>query len=732
MPFPEVASMMAVVSTSAWIARVRARAALPASITGAGRVLGAGLVILTLLYGAALRFDALTLRYGPVETPAWLRSLQESRGRQSAIRPAAVVWGPVVGRRYISDPFTYIKYATEMRSFYAAHRREPLFPFVTKVFLDLLNGQDVAVSFASASFSVLAILATYLLGSYAFSYGVGLGAALAMAIEYDVISWGVRGWRDDAFTCAVVLSCWALLRCSRVPSRGHAVVLGVAAGLSCLIRITSLSFLLPGFIFLLARTAQPWRTRLRRVGLAALIMSLLVGPFLINCWRVYGDPLHAINVHADVYRAAEGHAIKTSQTAAEYLNHMANDRPMRTLDTAILGLTTYPFANKWSGFRPWWPVLGEWLSWAAMLGLVFFVGHQSGRVLLLVLATSLAPYALTWRLIADWRFTEHAYPFFLIAACFAVSQIITMCLPRRIGAPLGRRPPLKVIGFWTVVAGSVASGVWFVTRVLPVLTVRESLQAHEGVTILAGPRDASFFIEGWSRPIPGTNVTIRVAEGLYSAVRIPLPRVQDYDMTVRLDPSPRPVTAAVENLPAVRVFMNGHYVATLALRWNPNRVGAYDFRVAAAAVRTGLNRLVFMADPRPPGTPPNDPRQAASSSRSAGFSMWALVVRATEGSGLRRSHLTPEVPVPWPRGVGTGQVASARILTPPPWLLRPAPDSALTKSPRRSAKAEWARSIGRATASSNATWQSRSCRRRSRQMSHASRDSSGKPRSWRR
>ena len=71
--------------------------------------------------------------------------------------------------RYRSDPYTYLQYAREMRSFYAAHRREPLFPFVTKLFLWLLDQQDVAVSFASATFSVLAIVATYLLGATAFS-----------------------------------------------------------------------------------------------------------------------------------------------------------------------------------------------------------------------------------------------------------------------------------------------------------------------------------------------------------------------------------------------------------------------------------------------------------------------------------------------------------------------------------------------------------------------------------
>ena len=237
------------------------------------RVLAVALPVIAVMYGAALRFDSVTLKYGPVERPGWLRVLQDSRGPQSLGRPDAVNWTPVgvyphrdgPPSRYRSDPYTYLQYAREMGSFYDAHSREPLFPFVTKQFLALLDDQDVAVSFASASMSVGAILATFLLGAYAFSYWVGLGAAFAMAIEYDVISWGVEGWRDDAFTCAVILSAWTMLRFHRVPSRERAIAIGMVAGLACLVRITSLSYLLPGLVYLLVSTTRPWRERLIRL-----------------------------------------------------------------------------------------------------------------------------------------------------------------------------------------------------------------------------------------------------------------------------------------------------------------------------------------------------------------------------------------------------------------------------------------------------------------------------------
>ena len=81
-----------------------------------------------------------------------------------------------------------------MRSFYAAHYREPLFPFIIKIFLALLNDQDVAVSFASGAFSVLSVVATYLLGVYAFSTWGGIGCSTGDGDRTRRDFMGGRGW----------------------------------------------------------------------------------------------------------------------------------------------------------------------------------------------------------------------------------------------------------------------------------------------------------------------------------------------------------------------------------------------------------------------------------------------------------------------------------------------------------------------------------------------------------
>lgn len=579
---------------------------------------------LVVAYAALLRFDAIAMIYGPVERPQWLRAAQQSRDGRSLLRPDAVTWPPHDGeRRYISDPYTYLQYAEDMQSFYAAHRREPVFPLVTKIWLWLLSHQDVAVSFASASFGVLAVLATYLLGAAVWSVPVGLGAALAVAIECDIVTWSVGGWRDDAFTCAVLVSTYAMVRYLRAPTMMKGVAIGLVAGAACLIRITSLSFVLPGLAYLFFASTQPWRARVAQLGFAAVAMSIVVAPFLYNCWRVYGDPLYSINVHADVYRVAEGERDAHGAGAAEYLAGKWRTRPFDTLDTVVMGLTEYPFANKWQGFEPWMPGVGRWLAIAAVVGLMMLATASAGRLLLLMLATSLIPFAFTWKVLSDWRFTEHVYPMFLIGAAVAMTEAVrAVVLPRMLVARANARRPALV--FALIIAG-VFAGYWVVTRVLPPLIVEESLMARQDVTIGAGGRDGAFFGRGWSPVLAEGNVTARVARDATASVTFPLPKVVDYDLTVRLDPFPRPFGATLRRIENLEVFANDRLVATTPLTWNPARVGSYQVHLPRDVVRQGANQLrlaVKTAAPEAAGllTRPD----------SSSFRLWYLRVRPTE------------------------------------------------------------------------------------------------------
>jgi len=607
------------------------------AVTERGRRAGVAvarlLLILIASYAALLRLEAITVKYGAVQHPSWLRALQEQAvATAPSLRPTAMTWTPVDpsphkdGRssRYTSDPYTYLLYAREMRSFYGAHYREPVFPTATRVFLWWLHDQDVAVSFASATFSILTVVAAYFVGLAAFgSPWIGLGAALGMAIERDVIAWSVSGWRDDAFAFAVLLAVYALLVYRQKPSIGRAVTLGAVAAFACLTRVFSLSFLVPGFLCILLRSPGQWRDRFRGVAIATATMAVLVLPYLVNCWRVYGDPFYSLNYQPRAYLEWEGAQTSTPPGAFGYISQKARTAPFRTADTAVLGMTSYPFLNKWSGFDPWLPGFGSALAAAALVGLLLFLASENGRLLLIVLASAQVPFAFTWRLSADWRYTEFAYPFFLLAAGAAIGHVLTLAWrPIRL-----RWPPLRPVRLALAVCALLVAGaaIWIVNRTLPALALRESLASDGYAIVQAGERDGSFFVEGWSRPMTSGNVTSRVSQGPFQVLSIPLPGAVDYTMLLRMDPFPRPAVGAVT--PALlRVFMNGTPVASLELRWNPDRVGAYPIQVPAQVVTSGENRMVLMLEGGEPSTSGGAPVQPGLSEWSA-FSFWNVFIR---------------------------------------------------------------------------------------------------------
>lgn len=531
------------------------------------------LAVLVVLYAAVLRFDAVTLMHGPVDAPQWLQSLQSSRPAVSALRPPTMTWQRWEGR-YISDPYTYLQYAREPRGFYDAHRREPVFVFATRAWLWLLGNQDRAVSWASAMFSVLAVWATYLLGRRAWSPWVGLLAALAMAIEMENITWGVGGWRDDAFTCVVVLTAHAVLWLRASPTMGRAIWLGVICALACLTRITSLSFVVPALVatwwLLPSEVTERRRLLLTAVGVFVLLLS----PYLINCWRVYGDPLYAINVHADVYREAEGQQVQTHQTASEYLTGLLREQPMRTIDTAVLGMTAYPFANKWGGFAPWHPWLGPALMWLSVIGLVGMLASAPGRLVLIVLAASLVPYAMTWRLIGDWRFTMHAYPILLLAAALPLVSLAYVMHPEQWRAHRREWPPERR---WWITRGAVlvtaAVMTWFVMVPLPAAAASETLAHDRVVTVATGYRDSRFIEDGWSPLRRDGNLLTRFTTGSSGSIRLPAVPGAPWELLLRMDPAPPPAGDAP--LPVVRLFVDGQPAGRVDLAWDPQRVGSH-------------------------------------------------------------------------------------------------------------------------------------------------------------
>lgn len=597
----------------------------PPSWTGTG--IAWAVLVGILVHAALLRIDAISARYGPVTSPMWLTAVQTRRiVPPQSIRPESIAWYPETmfphadGKEthYRSDPYTYLEAARTMSSFYGAHFREPMFPFVTRGFLRLLNDQDVAVSFASAFFSTLAVWLTYVLGAAMWSRPAGLLAALGLSLDFDVITQASSGWRDDAYMAMVTLCAYLLLRWwrtgqaeARIVHLGRvridatylqAALFGVAAGFAILTRIMAVSFLAAGIGWLVLANGAAWRRHLPAASLALLTAALVAMPFFINCWRVYGDPLYTFNVHGRIYSIAEQHAYWNGSTAG-YVGQKIAHRPFQMLDTVAQGLTTYPFANKWHGLDYWMPGLGMWAAASSIAGLVVFAASAHGRLMLVLMVSSLVPFSFTWTVDPDFRFTLHVYPMLMIAAAVALGASVRGVRALVVSDRGAARAAWGNIAWlpWASMVGALLVVLWFVARVSPSLVFAETLQSREDATLAVDSRDGASFVRGWSEPMRGQNVSMRVAVDT-GTLLIRLPKNGDYPATLRMDPFPRPLVAAPSRLPVVEVALNGIHVGDIQLGWTPGRVGAYDILLPRVAVRRGVNRLVLNVK-RPDASP---------------------------------------------------------------------------------------------------------------------------------
>jgi hypothetical protein len=582
-----------------------------------------------LAYAAFLRLDVLFARYGPLTHPGWAVALEGSvRAARAAVAPHGWRWSKVDQPYVGGDPINYLRFAREMRHFYQAHVREPVFLAATRLFLRLTDDQDVAVSFASATFSVLAVFGTYLLGSAVASRWVGLAAAAALAVEREVVGWSPDGWRDDAFTAVVCLSAWSILRFRRRPTWRSAVLAGALAGAACLTRITAASFLLPAF----ALTALPdgravSRRNMMQTALALAVMLAVTAPYLVNCYLAYGDPLYSINAHTAFYRFRLGIPPEQDQGALAFIGERFGSRPVAATDTALRGLFVYPFWNKWSGWDAWIPHVGPTLSWLSVAGLFAWLWQPVGRLTLTMLVMSLVPYMLTWPVAGggEWRFTMHAYPFYLVAA-FAVIEpamrSLRDLLPARLRAPgsgrsLLRRTAAPAMALATLAAGAVLGHSW-----IPTLVVREALRAGEATTIGTGPHDDVFFQDGWSDPVTTGAVAARFALSSQAGVCVPLPEPRPYRLAIRMDPVPS------EDAPRQRVhlFLDRQPIAVFPLTWDPGRVGNYTIDIPPSLANRGCAYLAFVADRLQPAGRAASLYPGIASSQPVAFRLWYVRV----------------------------------------------------------------------------------------------------------
>jgi hypothetical protein len=508
------------------------------------------------------------------------------------------------------DPINYLKFAREMRNFYAAHVREPMFPAMTRIGLMSTGDADVGISVTSIAFALLALVATYALGALIASPAVGLAAAAMLAVEQSAVIWAIGGWRDELFAFFAVSCAWAWTRFSREPTSRNAVLAGVLSGGACLTRITSFALIAPAVIWILATSNSPLRTdreysaRRRgadirsKVALAVGVMSILVAPFLINCAIATGDPLYAINNHTDFYLKREGAVDVTPISAVSYSLDKFETLPVAATDNAVRGVFVYPFANKWVGLDEWLPGLGTVLAYLAIAGLIGWLWSADGRLLLFMFFGSLVPFSMTWTVLggAEWRLTLFAYSFYLVAAFWLVDRVarfVRATVIARDTVPweyMTRRDTERALVAILVIV--VVGGLW--ATAVPYAVAREALTHGEAATIMAGPRDRLFFVDGWSDLVVEGNVTSRFSVAPQATIKIILPEARSYQLILRADP----VDPSAASRQTMSVSLDGRHLDDVVLGWNPERIGQYEIGIPGGIVSPGTHRLELRSDAR--------------------------------------------------------------------------------------------------------------------------------------
>jgi hypothetical protein len=233
-----------------------------------------------------------------------------------------------------------------------------------------------------------------------------------------------------------VLSVNGWLRFYDRPSFANALLAGLASGTAVLTRITALSFVLPVAAYAAVAGRGDRRLRLERWAIAVVVLGVVVAPYLLTCAIAFGDPLYSINYHMRYYgQGLEGQAWTPEQRWTDLV--FQRGQPFARLQTGLIGLTSYPFTNKWQTFERWWPAGTLVLRVASVLGLLRLAASRRGAVVVLALLGSLLPYAFTWDTEGGgaYRFTLHAYPFYLVAGFGTLAAPVSWFARRGRGEP---------------------------------------------------------------------------------------------------------------------------------------------------------------------------------------------------------------------------------------------------------------------------------------------------------
>ncbi len=328
---------------------------------------------LLVVYGSLLRFEALLAH----------SDLAGRDERAARIHEALLPWLPRYGvfnpenapqDPYRADVRSYLDRAEAMgrAGFYAPSFREPFYVLLVSAFVGIAGG-PFGILVESSFFSALTLVLSYFIASRRDGRLWGAALLAPLALHHWLVLDAPTGYRESAYSFFLLAFVAAIdLGRSRLPS---ALVAGVLGALLCLIRLSALSIVLPLAAIRVFREPQE---RLRFAAAFALVLLLLLGPFLYANFRAYGDPLHSVSFHTQFWLRAE--KLDQGQGPVSLWRYFTDfERTGPLARGTLLGLTALPLRTFWNGFRDFW-LLG-----AATLGLGV-LGLARGRNLNLTAA----------------------------------------------------------------------------------------------------------------------------------------------------------------------------------------------------------------------------------------------------------------------------------------------------------------------------------------------------------
>ncbi|MBI3988609.1 MAG: glycosyltransferase family 39 protein [candidate division NC10 bacterium] len=191
--------------------------------------------------------------------------------------------------------------------FYSANFsiREPFFLLVTKAFFLFFGPSDTHLRFISFFLSLVTILLSYRLARDLFGEGLGLLAALAMALNVPLMIESGRGLRLELEMVLLLLFCHVGFVKQGMKPISRFLLLGLLGGLIVLTR----SSYLPGLALLMGASAVTHERRLKRIALmgslSVLLMVLLLAPHQFMIYNRHGDLFWDTNLHTRWYANLE-------------------------------------------------------------------------------------------------------------------------------------------------------------------------------------------------------------------------------------------------------------------------------------------------------------------------------------------------------------------------------------------------------------------------------------------